>query len=149
MNFLKRLFKSNNKIADLNLSLLDYAIIYPSNDFYNTENNILLYKNYNDKYKEILSNRCKTSVDLKLDNVDLNMYVNIITKLTIELHNISDVLNQNEDRNNINLNIIINKLNYYKNLLSEYKNKSFIKLKVLEDILKKKVLFLKEWHFFL
>ena len=45
MNFLKRLFKSNNKIADLNLSLLDYAIIYPSNDFYNTENNILLYKN--------------------------------------------------------------------------------------------------------
>lgn len=141
MNFLKRLFKSNNKIADLNLSLLDYAIIYPSNDFYNTENNILLYKNYNDKYKEILSNRCKTSVDLKLDNVDLNMYVNIITKLTIELHNISDVLNQNEDRNNINLNIIINKLNYYKNLLSEYKNKSFIKLKVLEDILKKKLLF--------
>ncbi len=141
MNFLKRLFKRNNKIADLNLSLLDYAIIYPNNDFYNIENNILLYKNYNDKYKEILSNRCKTSVDLKLDNIDLNMYVNIITKLTIELHNISDVLNQNEDRNNINLNIIINKLNYYKNLLSEYKNKSFIKLKVLEDILKKKLLF--------
>ena len=45
------------------------------------------------------------------------MYVNIITKLTIELHNISDVLNQNEDRNNINLNIIINKLNYYKNFV--------------------------------
>lgn len=141
MNFLKKLFKRNNKITELNLSLLDYTIIYPSNDFYNTENNILLYKNYNDKYKEILSNRCKTSVDLKLDNIDLNMYVNIITKLTIELHNISDVLNQNEDRNNINLNIIINKLNYYKNLLSEYKNKSFIKLKVLEDVLKKKLLF--------
>ena len=109
MNFLKRLFKSNNKIADLNLSLLDYAIIYPSNDFYNTENNILLYKNYNDKYKEILSNRCKTSVDLKLDNVDLNMYVNIITKLTIEWHNISDVLIQNEDRTNIIRNNRINK----------------------------------------
>ncbi len=141
MNFLKKLFKNNNKITELNLSLLDYAIIYPNNDFYNTENNILLYKNYNDKYKKILSNRCKSSVDLKLDNIDLNMYVSIITKLTIELHNISDVLNQNEDRNNINLDIIINKLNYYKNLLSEYKNKSFINLKVLRDILKKKLLF--------
>ena len=69
------------------------------------------------------------------------MYVNIISKLTIELHNISDILNQSEDRNNINLNIIINKLNYYKSILSEYKDKSFIKIKVLDTILKRKILF--------
>ena len=140
MNFLKRLFKKNN-VTELYLSLLDYNIIPPSNDFYNTEDNLILSSEYNNKYKEILSNRCKSSIDLKLDNIDLNMYVNIISKLTIELHSISDILNQSEDRNNINLNIIINKLNYYKSILSEYKDKSFIKIKVLEDILKKRLLF--------
>ena len=142
MNFLKRLFKKeNNNVTELYLSLLDYNIIPPSNDFYNTEDNLILSSEYNNKYREILSNRCKSSIDLKLDDVDLNMYVNIISKLTIELHNISDILNQIEDRNNINLNIIINKLNYYKSVLSEYKDKSFIKIKVLDNILKRKILF--------
>lgn len=142
MNFLKRLFKkNNNNVTELYLSLLDYNIIPPSNDFYNTEDNLILSSEYNNKYKEILSNRCKSSMDLKLDNIDLNIYVNIISKLTIELHNISDILNQSEDRNNINLNIIINKLNYYKSILSEYKDKSFIKIKVLDNILKRKILF--------
>ena len=142
MNFLKRLFKKeNNNVTELYLSLLDYNIIPPSNDFYNTEDNLILSSEYNNKYKEILSNRCKSSMDLKLDNIDLNIYVNIISKLTIELHNISDILNQSEDRNNINLNIIINKLNYYKSVLSEYKDKSFIKIKVLDNILKRKILF--------
>ena len=140
MNFLKRLFKKNN-MAGLYLSLLDYNIIFPNADFYNTKTNQILYKIYNNKYKEILSNRCKSSIDLKLDNIDLNMYVNIISKLVIELHSISDILNQSEDRNNINLNIIINKLNYYKSILSEYKDKSFIKIKVLDNILKRKILF--------
>ena len=140
MNFLKRLFKKNN-MTGLYLSLLDYNIIFPNADFYNTEDNQLLTSEYNNKYKEILSSRCKSSIDLKLDNINLNMYVNIISKLTIELHSISDILNQSEDRNNINLNIIINKLNYYKSILSEYKDKSFIKIKVLEDILKKRLLF--------
>ncbi len=142
MNFLKRLFKKeNNNVTELYLSLLDYNIIPPSNDFYNTEDNLILSSEYNNKYREILSNRCKSSMDLKLDNIDLNIYVNIISKLTIELHNISDILNQSEDRNNINLNIIINKLNYYKSILSEYKDKSFIKIKVLDNILKRKILF--------
>lgn len=142
MNFLKRLLKKeNNNITELYLSLLDYNIIFPNADFYNTEDNLILSSEYNNKYKEILSNRCKSSIDLKLDNIDLNMYVNIISKLTIELHNISDILNQSEDRNNINLNIIINKLNYYKSVLSEYKDKSFIKIKVLDNILKRKILF--------
>ena len=142
MNFLKRLFKKeNNNVIELYLSLLDYNIIPPSNDFYNTEDNLILSSEYNNKYREILSNRCKSSMDFKLDNIDLNIYVNIISKLTIELHNISDILNQSEDRNNINLNIIINKLNYYKSVLSEYKDKSFIKIKVLDNILKRKILF--------
>lgn len=142
MNFLKRLLKKeNNNITELYLSLLDYNIIFPNADFYNAEDNLILSSEYNNKYKEILSNRCKSSIDLKLDDVDLNMYVNIISKLTIELHNISDILNQSEDRNNINLNIIINKLNYYKSVLSEYKDKAFIKIKVLDNILKRKILF--------
>ena len=142
MNFLKRLLKKeNNNVTELYLSLLDYNIIPPSNDFYNTKDNLILSSEYNNKYKEILSNRCKSSMDLILDNIDLNIYVNIISKLTIELHNISDILNQSEDRNNINLNIIINKLNYYKSILSEYKDKSFIKIKVLDNILKRKILF--------
>ena len=142
MNFLKRLFKKeNNNVTELYLSLLDYNIIPPSNDFYNAEDNLILSSEYNNKYREILSNRCKSSMDLKLDDVDLNMYVNIISKLTIELHNISDILNQSEDRNNMNLNIIINKLNYYKSILSEYKDKAFIKIKVLDNILKRKILF--------
>lgn len=142
MNFLKRLFKKeNNNVTELYLSLLDYNIIPPSNDFYNTKDNLILSSEYNNKYREILSNRCKSSMDLKLDNIDLNIYVNIISKLTIELHNISDILNQSEDRNNINLNIIINKLNYYKSVLSEYKDKAFIKIKVLDNILKRKILF--------
>lgn len=142
MNFLKRLLKKeNNNVTELYLSLLDYNIIPPSNDFYNAEDNLILSSEYNNKYKEILSNRCKSSMDLKLDNIDLNIYVNIISKLTIELHNISDILNQSEDRNNINLNIIINKLNYYKSVLSEYKDKAFIKIKVLDNILKRKILF--------
>ena len=142
MNFLKRLLKKeNNNVTELYLSLLDYNIIPPNNDFYNTKDNLILSSEYNNKYREILSNRCKSSMDLKLDNIDLNIYVNIISKLTIELHNISDILNQSEDRNNINLNIIINKLNYYKSILSEYKDKSFIKIKVLDNILKRKILF--------
>ena len=142
MNFLKRLLKKeNNNVTELYLSLLDYNIIHPSNDFYNTKDNLILSSEYNNKYREILSNRCKSSMDLKLDNIDLNIYVNIISKLTIELHNISDILNQSEDRNNINLNIIINKLNYYKSVLSEYKDKAFIKIKVLDNILKRKILF--------
>ena len=142
MNFLKRLLKKeNNNVTELYLSLLDYNIIPPNNDFYNTKDNLILSSEYNNKYREILSNRCKSSMDLKLDNIDLNIYVNIISKLTIELHNISDILNQSEDRNNMNLNIIINKLNYYKSILSEYKDKSFIKIKVLDNILKRKILF--------
>ena len=142
MNFLKRLFrKENNNVTELYLSLLDYNIIFPNADFYNAEDNLILSSEYNNKYREILSNRCKSSMDLKLDDVDLNIYVNIISKLTIELHNISDILNQSENRNNINLNIIINKLNYYKSVLSEYKDKSFIKIKVLDNILKRKILF--------
>lgn len=142
MNFLKRLLKKeNNNVTELYLSLLDYNIIPPSNDFYNTKDNLILSSEYNNKYREILSNRCKSSMDLKLDNIDLNIYINIISKLTIELHNISDILNQSEDRNNINLNIIINKLNYYKSVLSEYKDKAFIKIKVLDNILKRKILF--------
>ena len=142
MNFLKRLFrKENNNVTELYLSLLDYNIIFPNADFYNAEDNLILSSEYNNKYREILSNRCKSSMDLKLDNIDLNIYVNIISKLTIELHNISDILNQSEDRNNINLNIIINKLNYYKSVLSEYKDKAFIKIKVLDNILKRKILF--------
>ena len=43
MNFLKRLFKKeNNNVTELYLSLLDYNIIPPSNDFYNTEDNLIL-----------------------------------------------------------------------------------------------------------
>ncbi|UKI26394.1 MAG: hypothetical protein L6V91_06245 [Bacilli bacterium] len=45
------------------------------------KDNLILSSEYNNKYREILSNRCKSSMDLKLDNIDLNIYVNIISKI--------------------------------------------------------------------
>lgn len=136
MSIFSKLFKKNTN-TNLNLINLNDIIIFPKKEFY--KENKEKYKEYMDTYNLILSSKKYiTSLDLEINNIDINFYTNIITKTTLELDNMLDLVNNSIERSEELATILISKLKYYHNELNTYKNILFIELKALKDILKSK-----------
>ena len=135
MKLFNWLFKKEKESNNVNLVNLQDFIKMPSSSFYNKHNEE--YQKYYKEYTKVLKEkRSLTSVDITI-NEDVNLHINNITRLILELDKILDPVNNNAKRNNIDLKIIISKLKYYMIELNDYKDKLFIKWKVLKDINKK------------
>ena len=135
MKLFKWLFKNTSKSNNVNLVNLQDFIKMPPSSFYNKHNEE--YQKYYKEYTKVLKEkRSLTSVDITI-NEDINLHINNITRSILELDKILDPVNNNAKRNNIDLKIIISKLKYYMIELNDYKDKLFIKWKVLKDINKK------------
>ena len=138
MKLFNWLFKNSSKSNSVNLVNLQDFIKMPSSSFYNKHNEE--YQKYYKEYTKVLKEkRSLTSVDITI-NEDINLHINNITRSILELDKILDPVNNNAKRNNIDLKIIISKLKYYMIELNDYKDKLFIKWKVLKDI--NKIIFL-------
>lgn len=136
MSIFSKLFKKKTN-TNFNLINLNDIIIFPKKEFY--KENKEKYKEYMNTYNLILSSKKYiTSLDLEINNIDINFYTNIITKTTLELDNMLDLVNNNIERSEELATILISKLKYYHNELNTYKNILFIELKALKDILKSK-----------
>ena len=135
MKLFNWLFKNSSKSNNVKLVNLQDFIKMPSSSFYTKHNEE--YQIYYKEYTKVLKEkRSLTSVDITI-NEDINLHINNITRLILELDKILDPVNNNAKRNNIDLKIIISKLKYYMIELNDYKDKLFIKWKVLKDINKK------------
>ena len=99
----------------------------PQSSFYNKHNEE--YQKYYKEYNKILNEkRSLTSIDLSLDeNLSINFYSTIITKLSLELSNIINPVNQSEERNKSGLKKIMLKFLVYQQEMNEYKNNLYIK----------------------
>ena len=135
MKLFNLLFKKEKESNNVKLVNLQDFIKMPSSSFYDKHNEEYqkCYKEYTKVLKE---KRSLTSVDITI-NEDINLHINNITRSILELDKILDPVNNNAKRNNIDLKIIISKLKYYMIELNDYKDKLFIKWKVLKDINKK------------
>ena len=138
MKLFNWLLKTSSKSNNVKLVNLQDFIKMPSSSFYTKHNEE--YQIYYKEYTKVLKEkRSLTSVDITI-NEDINLHINNITRLILELDKILDPVNNNAKRNNIDLKIIISKLKYYMIELNDYKDKLFIKWKVLKDI--NKIIFL-------
>ena len=135
MKLFNWLFKKEKESNNVKLVNLQDFIKMPSSSFYDKHNEE--YQKYYKEYTKVLKEkRSLTSVDITI-NEDINLHINNITRSILELDKILDPVNNNAKRNNIDLKIIISKLKYYMIELNDYKDKLFIKWKVLKDINKK------------
>ena len=141
MSLFSKLFKRNKVVINsLDLVNINNFIVYPDKSFYEEKENIELYKEFNNYYKEILNtHKSVTSKDFTIEEVDINLYTDIIKKLLFELDYTLDLVNNSEERNNINIKILYLKLKHYQNEINNYKNKLFIKLKVLNELYKRHI----------
>ena len=139
MKLFNLLFKKEKESNNVNLVNLQDFIKMPSSSFYNEHTKE--YQKYYKEYNKILNEkRSLTSIDLSLDeNLSINFYSTIITKLSIELSNIINPVNQSEERNKSGLKKIMLKFLVYQQEMNEYKNNLYIKYKVLKDILTKRI----------
>ena len=138
MKLFNWLFKKEKESNNVKLVNLQDFIKMPSSSFYDKHNEE--YQKYYKEYTKVLKEkRSLTSVDITI-NEDINLHINNITRSILELDKILDSVNNNAKRNNIDLKIIISKLKYYMIELNDYKDKLFIKWKVLKDI--NKIIFL-------
>ncbi len=141
MSIFSKIFKKNKVVQNsLDLVNINNFIVYPDKSFYEEKENIELYKEFNNYYKEILNtHKSVTSKDFTIEEVDINLYTDIIKKLLFELDYTLDLVNNSEERNNINIKILYLKLKHYQNEINNYKNKLFIKLKVLNELYKRHI----------
>ena len=141
MSLFSKLFKRNKVVTNsLDLVNINNFIVYPDKSFYEKKENKELYKEFNNYYKEILNTRKSvTSKDFNIEEVDINLYTDIIKKLLFELDYTLDLVNNSEERNSVNIKIIYLKLKHYQNKINSYKNELFIKLKVLNELYKKHI----------
>ena len=141
MNLFSKLFKRNKVVTNsLDLVNINNFIVFPDKSFYEKKENKELYKEFNNYYKEILNTRKSvTSKDFNIEEVDINLYTDIIKKLLFELDYTLDLVNNSEERNSVNIKIIYLKLKHYQNKINSYKNELFIKLKVLNELYKKHI----------
>ena len=141
MNLFSKLFKRNKVLTNsLDLVNINNFIVFPDKSFYEKKENKELYKEFNNYYKEILNTRKSvTSKDFNIEEVDINLYTDIIKKLLFELDYTLDLVNNSEERNSVNIKIIYLKLKHYQNKINSYKNELFIKLKVLNELYKKHI----------
>ncbi len=139
MKLFNWLFKKEKESNNVNLVNLQDFIKMPSSSFYNEHTKE--YQKYYKEYNKILNEkRSLTSIDLSLDeNLSINFYSTIITKLSLELANIINPVNQSEERNKSGLKKIMLKFLVYQQEMNEYKNNLYIKYKVLKDILTKRI----------
>ena len=141
MSIFSKIFKKNKVVQNsLDLVNINNFIVYPDESFYEEKENIELYKEFNNYYKEILNtHKSVTSKEFNIKEVDINLYTDIIKKLLFELDYTLDLVNNSEERNNINIKILYLKLKHYQNEINNYKNKLFIKLKVLNELYKRHI----------
>lgn len=139
MKLFNWLFKNSSKSNNVNLVNLQDFIKMPSSSFYNEHNEE--YQKYYKEYSKILNEkRSLTSIDLSLEeDLSINFYSTIITKLSLELSYIINPVNQSEERNKSGLKKIMLKFLVYQQEMNEYKNNLYIKYKVLKDILTKRI----------
>ena len=118
MSIFSKLFKKKTS-TNFNLINLNDVIVFPKKEFY--KENKEKYKEYMNTYNLILSSKKYiTSLDLEINNSDINFYTNIITKTTLELDNILDLVNNSIERSKELVTILISKLKYYHNELITY-----------------------------
>ena len=141
MSIFSKIFKKNKVVQNsLDLVNINNFIVYPDKSFYEEKENIELYKEFNNYYKEILNtHKSVTSKEFNIKEVDINLYTDIIKKLLFELDYTLDLVNNSEERNNVYIKILYLKLKHYQNEINNYKNKLFIKLKVLNELYKRHI----------
>lgn len=138
MKLFSILFKNKNVIPSVNLVSIQDIISMPDKKFY--QNHSDDYKKYYNLYMNILTkSKSITSINLNIDDKDITFYSDIITNLSLKLDYIINPVNQSEDRTKEGLTLIVSKFVYYKNEMSSYKDALFIRWKVLENILSRKV----------
>ena len=140
MSIFSKLFKRNKVNTEaLGLINLNSFIVYPDKSFYEEKENKRVYREFTDRYKEVLStHKTITSKDLNLnEEVNVKLYTEIINKLLIELDYTVDLINNSPERNSVNIKILYLKLRHYQYEINNYKNEVFIKLKVLNELHKK------------
>ena len=140
MSIFSKLFKRNKVNTEaLSLINLNSFIVYPDKSFYEEEENKRVYREFTDRYKEILStHKTITSKDLNLnEEINVKLYTEIINKLLLELDYTLDLINNSSERNSANIRILYLKLRHYQSEINNHKNEAFIKLKVLNELHKK------------
>lgn len=138
MKLFNILFKNKNITPSVNLVSIQDIISMPDKKFY--QNHSDDYKKYYNLYMSILTkSKSITSINLNIDDKDITFYSDIITNLSLKLDYIINPVNQSEDRTKEGLTLIVSKFVYYKNEMTSYKDALFIKWKVLENILSRKV----------
>ena len=138
MKLFNILFKNKNVTPSVNLVSIQDIISMPDKKFY--QNHSDDYKKYYNLYMNILTkSKSITSINLNIDDKDITFYSDIITNLSLKLDYIINPVNQSEDRTKEGLTLIVSKFVYYKNEMTSYKDALFIKWKVLENILSRKV----------
>lgn len=138
MKLFNILFKNKNVTPSVNLVSIQDIIPMPDKKFY--QNHSDDYKKYYNLYMSILTkSKSITSINLNIDDKDITFYSDIITNLSLKLDYIINPVNQSEDRTKEGLTLIVSKFVYYKNEMTSYKDALFIRWKVLENILSRKV----------
>lgn len=138
MKLFNILFKNKNVTPSVNLVSIQDIISMPDKKFY--QNHSDDYKKYYNLYMNILTkSKSITSINLNIDDKDITFYSDIITNFSLKLDYIINPVNQSEDRTKEGLTLIVSKFVYYKNEMTSYKDSLFIRWKVLENILSRKV----------
>lgn len=138
MKLFNWLFKNKNTTSSSNLVSIQDIISMPDKKFYQSHSDD--YKKYYNLYMSILAkSKSITSINLNIDDKDITFYSNIITNLSLKLDYIINPVNQSEDRTKEGLTLIVSKFVYYKEEMQNYKNGLFIRWKVLDNILNRKV----------
>lgn len=143
MNIFSKLFKKKSVECNSIVSLAN-LVKAPDKDFFNKHKQDI--KELEKTYGEIIKqNKTITSLDFVLpnNNKDLTYYSTTLLKITMELDKILNPVNNSEKRNDIDIKILIGKLNYYSMELSNYKDILFIQKRALTNI-KHKVLLTKD-----
>lgn len=143
MNIFSKFFKKSTFECNSIVSLANLVKDPDKDFFYKHKQDI---KELEKTYGEILKqNKTITSLDFILpnNNKDLNYYSTTLLKITMELDNILNPVNNSEKRNDIDVKIIIGKMKYYSMELFNYKDRLFIQKRALTNM-KHKVFIIKD-----
>lgn len=143
MNIFSKFFKKSTFECNSIVSLAN-LVKEPDKDFFYKHKQDI--KELEKTYGEILKqNKTITSLDFILpnNNKDLNYYSTTLLKITMELDNILNPVNNSEKRNDIDVKIIIGKMKYYSMELFNYKDRLFIQKRALTNM-KHKVFIIKD-----
>ena len=143
MNIFSKLFKKKSVECNSIVSLAN-LVKDPDKDFFNKHKQDV--KELEKTYGEILKqNKTITTLDFTLpnNNKGSNYYSTTLLKITMELDNILNPVNNSEKRNDIDVKIIIGKMKYYSMELLNYKDRLFIQKRALTNM-KHKVFIIKD-----